>query len=58
MQDAGNRVIVNPYLHFDEDRIYNPLNDRMIIPGDRHFAVLKKMRTSHDGDPCTPGLDH
>jgi len=54
MQDAGNRVIVNPYLHFDEDRIYNPLNDRMIIPGDRHFAVLKKMRTSHDGDP---GLD-
>jgi hypothetical protein len=31
---------VNPFLHIDEDRIYNPLTDRALTPSDPEFAAL------------------
>ena len=39
-------MIVNPYLHFDEGRIYNPLNDRSLTPADRLFLLLQELRSS------------
>jgi len=39
-------VIVNPYLHFDEDRIYNPLSDRVLTKADPYFPLLKNLSLS------------
>jgi len=37
-------VILNPYLHFDEDRIYNPLRDLSVLPEDPRFPLLVQIR--------------
>jgi MoaA/NifB/PqqE/SkfB family radical SAM enzyme len=34
---------VNPYLHIDEQRIYNPLTDRALVAGDADFAPLRAL---------------
>jgi hypothetical protein len=34
---------VNPFLHVDADRIYNPLTDRAIVKGEVAFATLKRI---------------
>jgi len=39
-------VIVNPYLHFDADRIYNPLLDRAVTSGERDFSLLRDLQSS------------
>src|ERR1051326_287250 len=31
----------NPFLHVDADRIYNPLTDRVLLPGDAEFARVR-----------------
>jgi hypothetical protein len=33
---------VNPFLHIDADRIYNPLTDLALLAGDPEFAVLRR----------------
>lgn len=33
--------VVNPYLHLEEARIYNPLTDRAIVPGDEMWAQFR-----------------
>jgi hypothetical protein len=32
---------VNPFLHVDAERIYNPLTDRELLPADPRFAMLE-----------------
>src|SRR6266566_3371468 len=32
---------INPYLHIAAERIYNPLTDRALTPGDAAFAQLR-----------------
>ena len=39
-------MIVNPYLHFDADRIYNPLLDRAVTSGERDFSLLRDLQSS------------
>jgi Radical SAM superfamily/Iron-sulfur cluster-binding domain len=31
----------NPFLHVDADRIYNPLTDRVLVPGDAEFERVR-----------------
>ena len=33
---------VNPFLHIDDDRIYNPLTDLALLAGDPEFAALRR----------------
>jgi hypothetical protein len=33
---------VNPFLHIDADRIYNPFTDRTIVAGDGEFEALRR----------------
>lgn len=42
--------IVNPYLHFERERIFNPLNDRALHPDDPAYAKLGAFTASNDGD--------
>jgi len=39
----------NPFLHVDADRIYNPLTDRSLVPGDAEFELLDGVRSSLRG---------
>src|SRR5437773_381477 len=32
---------INPYLHIDAERIYNPLTDRALVDGDEDFTRLR-----------------
>jgi MoaA/NifB/PqqE/SkfB family radical SAM enzyme len=41
---------VNPYLHIDADRIYNPLTDRAITPSDPQWARVRDAVTRGEGD--------
>jgi hypothetical protein len=34
---------VNPFLHIDAERIYNPLTDRALVIGDPEFAALRQV---------------
>jgi hypothetical protein len=42
-------VRLNPYLHIDAERIYNPLTDRALSPGDEAFARLRAFADGHGG---------
>jgi hypothetical protein len=41
MPAAATDLRVNPFLHIDAERIYNPLTDRAITPGDATWAPLR-----------------
>jgi len=41
-------VIINPYLHFDENRIYNPLRDQSVSSDDARFSLLRELRRSKE----------
>lgn len=41
-------MIINPYLHYDEGLIYNPLKDRSLRAGDLGFSALMTLRVSRD----------
>lgn len=36
----------NPFLHIDAHRVYNPLTDRALMPGDAAFATFQRFQTS------------
>src|ERR1044071_6547752 len=48
----------NPFLHVDADRIYNPLTDRSLVPGDAEFELLSEFSSSLRGssDPLAEAL--
>jgi len=41
---------LNPFLHIDEDRVYNPLTDRSVVRGDAAWAQVRQFIDSGDGD--------
>ena len=43
-------VRVNPFLHVDENRIYNPLTDRTITPADTEWEPLRAFLESGVAD--------
>ncbi len=34
---------VNPFLHIDAERIYNPLTDRALVPGEPNYEALRRV---------------
>src|SRR5213595_220595 len=40
----------NPFLHVDAERIYNPLTDRALAPGDDDYASLRAFLAGGAGD--------
>ncbi|HYC93259.1 MAG TPA: radical SAM/SPASM domain-containing protein [Thermoanaerobaculia bacterium] len=40
----------NPYLHYEESRIYNPLTDRSLLPGEGAFAAFRAFETTGVAD--------
>ncbi|MGZ4779713.1 MAG: radical SAM/SPASM domain-containing protein [Thermoanaerobaculia bacterium] len=49
---ADTTLILNPFLHVDGDRIYDPLQDRAVVPGDRDYALLRKFIDDGTVDPA------
>lgn len=45
---------VHPMLHVDADRVYNPLTDRALEPGDDRYPLLRRLL---DGDLVAADLD-
>ena len=39
---SADEIRVNPFLHIDEERIYNPLTDRALTPMDREYTVVRR----------------
>src|SRR5258706_14942497 len=33
---------VNPFLHIDAEKIYNPLTDRTLVAGEEEYAALRR----------------
>jgi len=45
-QDTGSAAcIVEPFLHVDRKRIYNPMTDRAIHPGDPVFSTVRNLHS-------------
>jgi MoaA/NifB/PqqE/SkfB family radical SAM enzyme len=42
---AADRLVIEPFLHFGPDRIYNTLSDRMLSAGEPGFAELLGLRS-------------
>lgn len=40
----------NPFLHVDAERVYNPLTDRALLPGDAGYAALRAFLAGGEGD--------
>jgi hypothetical protein len=43
---------ISPYLHVEPDRVYDPLTDRSLVPGQRGFAELQEL---YQGAPSIDG---
>jgi radical SAM protein with 4Fe4S-binding SPASM domain len=51
MSSTMNRSwTVNPYLHREESRIYNPLTDRALVPGESVFAKFREFEEGGASD--------
>ena len=46
---AATDLRLNPFLHIDADRIYNPLTDRALTPADPDFAALREFMRGASG---------
>jgi len=46
---AATDLRLNPFLHIDADRIYNPLTDRALTPDDPDFAALREFMSGASG---------
>jgi MoaA/NifB/PqqE/SkfB family radical SAM enzyme len=47
---AATELRINPYLHVDAERIYNPLTDRALVAGDAEFERLRAFLAGGDAD--------
>ena len=43
-------MTANPYLHYEEGRIYNPLTDRALLPGDGTFETFRRFQDTGVAD--------
>ncbi len=50
MSTVSATHIVNPFLHIDEERIYNPLTDRTLVPGDPLYAHFRAFEEGSGSD--------
>lgn len=50
MPSAAADLRVNPFLHIDADRIYNPLTDRTVAAGEPEFVALRRVLDGADPD--------
>ena len=41
---------INPFLHIDEERIYNPLTDRALTPVDHEYASIRRVLAGGNGE--------
>lgn len=41
---------INPFLHIDEERIYNPLTDRALTPVDHEYASIRRVLAGGDAE--------
>ena len=44
MDGRNDSWIVNPYLHFEGARVYNPLKDRALVPGEAGWTAFEAFR--------------
>jgi hypothetical protein len=49
MPTVAARFRVNPFLHVDQDRVYNPLTDRTLAAGEADYALFREFERG--GDP-------
>src|SRR6266851_10290843 len=49
---ADTTLKLNPFLHVDGDRIYDPLRDRAVVPGDRDYVLLRRFIDDGTIDPA------
>jgi MoaA/NifB/PqqE/SkfB family radical SAM enzyme len=42
-ETASRPLQVNPYLHVEPERVYDPLRDRSLLPSDRGYSELKQL---------------
>jgi len=54
MPPVSTDLRLNPFLHIDADRIYNPLTDRALTAGDAGWA---RLRAFIDGGPADASLE-
>lgn len=55
MPSAAADLRVNPFLHIDADRIYNPLTDRTVAAGEPEFAALRRVLDGGEPDETLLG---
>src|SRR5215212_6092 len=48
MPGVATRFKTNPYLHVDAARVYNPLTDRALAPGDAEYALFRDFADGGD----------
>ncbi len=51
------RLVPNPFLHVDSNRIYNPLTDRTLTAADPAWAELRSFLDSSSQIPADPSLE-
>ena len=44
--------IANPFLHYEPSRIYDPLTDRALTPGDGQYEALRAFVAGGNADPA------
>jgi hypothetical protein len=47
----------NPFLHIDADRVYNPLTDRALVPGDGAYERFRAFEAGAAAEGLDGGLD-
>jgi wyosine [tRNA(Phe)-imidazoG37] synthetase (radical SAM superfamily) len=45
-------LTLSPFLHLDSDRIYDPLTDRALVPGDAAYDRFREFQTTGTADPA------
>ncbi|HYO78768.1 MAG TPA: radical SAM/SPASM domain-containing protein [Thermoanaerobaculia bacterium] len=52
-RSVDTSLAVNPYLHYEESRIYNPLTDRALLAGEPAYASFRLFQDSGVADGVT-----
>jgi hypothetical protein len=52
---AASELVVNPFLHFGGDRVYNPITDETLHQGELRFAALHRVMAGELAAGLLPG---
>jgi MoaA/NifB/PqqE/SkfB family radical SAM enzyme len=47
-----NMLKLSPFLHLDGDRVYDPLTDRTLVPGDAAYERIREFQSTGAADPA------